>query len=455
MRDLFLLLFVFGMLPVCFVRPQVGLLMWVWIGYMSPHRLTWSYAYDFRFNFFIAFVTMAGLLLGNTFRFRIPVNRVTILWLFFIVWACVTTATAFHAGAGRDLDRFLKVQMMILAVYMVITNRVWLDRMIWVMVLSVGFWGVKGGVFTIMHGGNYRIYGPAGSFFEDNNALALALIMILPLMRYLQLHSKYLVARLTVGFLIVNALLTILGSYSRGGLVGFTVLAVAFFMKSRHKMIVLMISIVLALGAWQFMPEKWHERMGNITSFHAMENIEADDSVSGRVNSWRFAVNLVQDRPFLGGGFRTFNWDAFQKYAPVKWVHDAHSIYFEVLAEQGLPGFIAFLLMFFTGFRYAGWVVRNTRQRPDLLWARDLAAMAQVSLVGYGSAGAFLGLGYFDLPYHVLAIVVILREWVREDLARQPRTKQAGGLGRVRSGPLVGQSIFMPPRGRGMAGARS
>ena len=33
--------------------------------------------------------------------------------------------------------------------------------------------------------------------------------------------------------------------------------------------------------------------------------------------------------------------------------------------------------------------------------------MIQVSLVGYGAGGAFLGLAYFDLTYHLMIILVL------------------------------------------------
>jgi hypothetical protein len=33
--------------------------------------------------------------------------------------------------------------------------------------------------------------------------------------------------------------------------------------------------------------------------------------------------------------------------------------------------------------------------------------MIQVSMVGYMSAGAFLGLAYFDYIYHLVAVVVV------------------------------------------------
>ncbi len=57
-------------------------------------------------------------------------------------------------------------------------------------VASLGFYGVKGGIFTIATGGAYRVWGPPESFIEGNNELALALIMTIPLMRFLQLQAR-------------------------------------------------------------------------------------------------------------------------------------------------------------------------------------------------------------------------------------------------------------------------
>jgi hypothetical protein len=57
--------------------------------------------------------------------------------------------------------------------------------------------------------------------------------------------------------------------------------------------------------------------------------------------------------------------------------------------------------------------------RPELAWARELASMIQVSLVGFAVGGAFLGLAYFDLPYSLMAIVVLTNAHVDRALAAQ------------------------------------
>ena len=58
------------------------------------------------------------------------------------------------------------------------------------MVVSLGLYGVKGGIFTLATGGGYHVMGPATTFIGGNNEIGLALIMTIPLMRYLQLQAQ-------------------------------------------------------------------------------------------------------------------------------------------------------------------------------------------------------------------------------------------------------------------------
>ena len=89
-------------------------------------------------------------------------------------------------------------------------------------------------------------------------------------------------------------------------------------------------AVLFALVVFPVIPEKWHERMSTIGTY------QEDRSAMGRVNAWHFAFNLASERPLTGGGFSAFTNDLFIRYAPDPFdVHDAHSIYFEVLGEHG------------------------------------------------------------------------------------------------------------------------
>jgi probable O-glycosylation ligase (exosortase A-associated) len=139
-----------------------------------------------------------------------------------------------------------------------------------------------------------------------------------------------------------------------------------------------------------------------------IETYKKDPSAMGRINAWHFAWNLANHRP-IGGGFRAFTPQLFLKYAPnPDDYHDAHSIYFEVLGEQGYPGLAIFMGIMIASLLRLQRLRRDTRGDPEWKWIRDLAEMLQCSIVAYALAGSFLGLAYFDLYYYIVIAGVIL-----------------------------------------------
>jgi hypothetical protein len=112
----------------------------------------------------------------------------------------------------------------------------------------------------------------------------------------------------------------------------------------------------------------------------------------------------------------------FAQYSPgVDW-RAAHSIYFEVLGEQGFIGLAIFLGIGIAAYRSGTWVQRNVREHSEFRWAGELARMLQVSIAGYAAGGAFLSLGYFDLYYGLVAIMILTRVAVGQFLTQSNRS---------------------------------
>ncbi len=57
MRGLIVTLIVFGAVPWMLYYPFTGLMFWVGLGYLNPHRLTWGFAHDLPFVQVAAIVT--------------------------------------------------------------------------------------------------------------------------------------------------------------------------------------------------------------------------------------------------------------------------------------------------------------------------------------------------------------------------------------------------------------
>src|SRR6266567_8911221 len=403
MRDIVLTAFIFATLPFILWRPHIGILVWTWIGFMNPHRLTWSFAYDMPFAMIVALVTLVGLLSSREPK-KIPWTRETILLLIFLGWALLTTFYAMYPSrAWPHLNQFWKILLMVYVTMILIQSRERINQLVWVIALSIGFYGVKGGIFTIVHGGVYHVRGPEGSFIGGDNEMGLALIMTIPLLRYLQLTTEKIWVRAGLtGAMLLCAIATV-GSQSRGALVGLVCMGTFLWLKSRNKIFTgLMGGIAIAL-VLLVMPQQWYDRMATI------QNYDSDQSAMGRINAWKMAFNMAKDRP-LGGGFDSFHEYSFALYAPdPDNVHDSHSIYFEVLGEHGFVGLGLFLMLGLMTWRTASWVTGRAHRDREKRWAAALAAMIQVSLVGYARSGAFLGLAYFDYYYTLIALVVLCK----------------------------------------------
>ena len=314
----------------------------------------------------------------------------------------LTTVFAFYPDdAWKQWDKVWKIMLTTYVAIIVLNSKERIITLTAICALSIGFFGIKGGYFTVTTGGNYRVWGPAGSFIGGNNELGLALIMTIPLLFYFRtlVRSRLLKQALLVG--IILTFFSVLGTQSRGAFLGVTAMGLYLAFKSQRKVAYLMLIIVVVPTAFYFMPVEWHERMATIA------NYETDASAMGRIKAWQMALNLALHEPF-GWGFGAFGPQAYLMYLPEVGARgtDAHSIYFEILGEQGFIGLALFLLLGIFAMSACARIIKQTKGQLDMQWMQTLAAMIQVSLIGYAVSGAFLGLAYFDLYYALLAIIV-------------------------------------------------
>jgi len=429
MRAILVSLIIFGSLPFIVMRPYIGLLVYSWISFASPHRLAFGFAYDFPFAMLVAVVFVGSWLLSKEPK-ALPITPVVVLMILFTFWMCFTTIFAFKGIYGQIghtfwLERVLKIMVMTFLAMILLTNRQRIDGLIWIIVLSIGFYAIKGGIFTVVTGGQSRVYGPTGSMIEENNALGVATIMIVPLVRYLHLQATNKHIRRGLFAAIPILILSAIGSQSRGALVAICAMGGYWLMKSRHKASVGIVAVFVAVVGLSLMPQKWYDRMATI------KNYEQDESAMGRINAWMTGLNIALDRPFVGGGFRALAYipQVWEKYAPDPNLHAvAHSIYFQTLGEHGFPGLILFVTILFLTFRNGRWLIKQARARPQLHWAGDLGTMTQIALFGYAVGGAFLDLAYYDLYWNIVAILITARIIVGKEIAASDASPAAEGI---------------------------
>jgi probable O-glycosylation ligase (exosortase A-associated) len=192
-----------------------------------------------------------------------------------------------------------------------------------------------------------------------------------------------------------------------------------FWWKAKRKITIAVVGMVVLLPAVAFLPERWSDRMHSITSY------DQDSSALSRLESWQLALRMAADHPIFGAGFEAIlSPRVIAHYLPRKIALEAHSIWFQVMSDEGFVGLGIFVLFGICGYRNATAVRRMTRDRPDLAWARDLATMSQLSLVGFWAAGTFLSMAYYDVYYAIIAIVTVQRDIVPKLLTQSAAAEQ-------------------------------
>jgi probable O-glycosylation ligase (exosortase A-associated) len=251
------------------------------------------------------------------------------------------------------------------------------------------------------------VWGPPGSFIADNNEFACAVVMTIPMIRFLQLQiaSPRIKHVFTVIMLLCAA--SAFGSQSRGALLAISAMALFMWWKGNAKVQIGLVLLLAGLALVVFMPDSWTNRMQTIDDY------QADESALGRISAWWMAWNMVKEHP-LGVGFNAVRPELFALYSPYPtMVFAAHSIYFQVLGHHGYLGIVLFLGVWVSTWRCGSELIRLAAKDASIRWVGDLGAMVQVSLIAFLVGGAFLSLAYFDMPYYLMAIAVMTRTWAK------------------------------------------
>lgn len=411
------------MLGTALVRPFVGLIAFDLISFMNPQQEAWGIGAHIHWALLAAIATAIGCVVAGEPK-KLPVNAFTVLVAIFLILISISTVFALGPADLVNKHYFLVVKsfgFMILACGL-LTTRKRIHALIWLMVLSVGYYGMKGGLFTILHGGHHHVIGPPNSMLHDNNELAVGLLITLPLMNYLRLHSAHKLTRIGLVGAMTLTLLAVVGTYSRGGLLALFAMGVFFWWNSRAK---LAYAVLFVLGAGMIatvMPPKWTERMVSIQHYrHDTDAVE-------RLTIWREALGIAEARPFVGGGFDATTYpEVLHQFYPGANPLAVHSIWFEVAGDAGFPALFVWSLMQVVGILNARKLRRYARGDPELDWVDDLGRMTEASIVAFLVGGSFLPQSYFNYYFAVLVVLASTRMLI---IRRSPHLAHADIAGR-------------------------
>jgi putative inorganic carbon (hco3(-)) transporter len=417
-RSLFLASLLSLLLVMALRYPFAGALVFGWISFMNPHQQVYGFAAGLPWAFMSIPILLFGCLMAREPK-RLPINGVTICILLFMIHTTFTSMNALGppAEVWGFWERTFKTFLSVLVIAALLTDRWRIHAIVWLMVICIGFFSLKGGIFTLMTGGGYIVLGPFGTMIADRNHLAVAILVVLPLMNYVRLHSPHAIVRMGLMVVMGLSLISAIGSNSRGALVSTLAAGAVMWYRSRAKATSAIVMVLTGIMIFSFMPASWKARMTTI------EHYEEDGSAMGRVTIWRAALQIGLHNPVTGGGFRApYHQEIVNLYTPDVKARAAHSIWFEPIGEHGLLGFGIWLSGILFGIYYALRIPMLAKGRPDLQWAFDFGRMAQVSLVAFLTGGTFLSLPYWDM-FWVLLVTVAATHYLVLQEVRQPRSQ--------------------------------
>ncbi len=422
MRDYIVLTIILGCVPGALLNPFFGVLVWTWVAYFNPHRFTWGIAYNFPVAMVLAVPTIVGTLFAKKIN-RNVLTRETVLLFVLWIWFGITLFHAtlvpllsMHVIDGRAQLEIITKILLMTGFTILLTNSPQRFRLLLlVTAFSFGALALKGFIFGIRNSGDFRVWGPPDSFVADNNDFGLALNIVLPLMFFMAGSESNRKIRLLLRICFFASALVVLLTYSRGALLGIGTAMAVIVIKTRHRLLGGVALVLAALVIFSFAPQKWQQRMDNLFAG------KLDDSAHQRLVSWKFAWNVAEAYPLTGGGMQCFTPEMFARFSKEELPGGSlsagpHSIYFQILGEQGFVGLGLFLSLIASCVLSLRKLRRLVRNAQPMEWIVPYANGLETGLYAFLVSGAFLGRAYFDLFYQLVACTIILKVLYRREV---------------------------------------
>lgn len=419
MRDVIVFVLFVTVLPMCFLRPWVGVMTFTWLAYNRTQDLTWGFARTLPISDSIAIAMILGWIVWEFRPLPFADRRLkAMLALLVVIGISMAVNTLRWEWVGKRYIELIKIIFVALLTASLLINRRRLRSVGLVISLALGFYGIKNGLFFIMGGGS--IVGPGG-MLADNNDFALAMVMNLPFLWYMSDEVQEFrygkVLRYFMRWTFFMTMLTIMSTGSRGGFLSMGVVIFVMAMKTRYKIPALIGMGLLGLIGLMMAPAEYIERLKSITE-------ATDQSVMGRLVSWQVALNMVGARPLFGIGFFNMVWE-YDRYTygidmPGGHIKGrvAHNSYFQIWAETGSIALCLFLYMLLSTIFYMRKIARRVKN-TSLHWVRNYSQAIEVCLLGYMTGATFLNRAHFDLMYQVVAIATTIPLVMAVELKRQ------------------------------------
>lgn len=377
---------------------------------------------------------LARVLYYSGFDRRVASHPLSIALLAYLLWVLVTSVTSSLPWVSF---KFFLARLWFIGIFYFFFSQLFrarknLFRVQWLYMVPLA--GVV--TYALVRLSQYGLDSKASEwvmspFFKEHTSYAAVLALYLPVaISFAFMPRQSLNKRLAAG--LISALLAVglVFSYSRAAWLGILVASLAGLLIHYRKLGLSLVLFLLAGGSffWFYQEDIMLALQENTTTsdggiqahIRSVGNVTTDDSNLERINRWKSAWRMFEDRPWFGHGPGTYMF----RYAPYQKPYDmttistnagnkgnAHSEYLGPLAEMGWPGplfIIAIVLItMLTG-------IKTYHQLPP--GKRKWLAMALlIGLMSYwihGTLNNFLSLDKAALPvWSFSAALVVLQRY--------------------------------------------
>jgi len=429
MRDLLFTVILPFYLYVSVKKPWIGLGFWLWTSCIKVNMLLYGFASSFQLNRAFALATIFSYIVGDN-KNKFKVDSINFLFILYFIWVTISVILSDVAPNSLNFrwENFFKMFVFYIMACKILSKKIHLDFMLWMLIISYGALGCGEGLKYIISGGGHTVYGING-INGDNNFAAVMLLTTLPLTSYILGQTKTKILKTGLMGVVLLLVAGILATNSRGAFMGLSILGIYFFIKSERKFLVFFVLVFIITVAYNLLPDSWFERMNTI------ENAEEDGSFMSRVISWKMSILIAMDNPIFGGGLRAvedyYTWHhykadfgllSFIPSPPPGGIYAAHSMFFQVLGDVGFVGLAIYLCLLATVFFKIGSLIRKAKKYQVGDWVVHLLKMIQVSLVVYCASGALISAAHTELLFFLFIIVHVIGEKIIYPVEKYEKT---------------------------------
>ncbi len=399
-RFLIVISTVIGICLLSPLRPVLGLYGYYWFAMMRPDILSW--AGPNRYSFLLAGVTLLSNLPAILRRLPLLVlNSILRNLLLFLLVVTISVVVAVDPSLCFErYGQFLRILLMALVIPLIVSTE---DRLRWLLVViagSLGLLGSKFGLWGLIRGGVAFSEG-YGGMLSDNNTMALAFAMAVPLCWFSRLLVPWKLARLGFMALAVCSLAAVAFSHSRGGVLAAGAGLLMIVLSERRKVLAMLMLAGAAAGIAYLVWDTLGSRMSTLKS------PEMEASARSRIDLAKAAPKIWKDYPLFGVGFTESNQQRLIfKYVPPQYAAEyagkvLHNNWLQILVDSGIFAFLIYVWLLFSCI-IRTWLAGRRLSRAGAAAEAAIPQMIAVTLGVFAVGSTFLSRTTFDLYYVLL-----------------------------------------------------